>query len=205
MSLHDHGISESIVPSGGWRYVQIFQGQPYRIPDKGEAESGAQLVIFVKRFRINNGIEMGSPEMDIAEYMKKVSPQNDIYKRHDATPPQKVRPKKSMLQCLREWVDEKIEERPDLVTKTEATERSEMCRGCIQNIKWKSSGCGECNQEVEYRGNVIRKINVFDADDGLMGCRLHQAHIPTLIFLDRAFLPDRSENAPPNCWIPQKT
>lgn len=201
MSLRDHNVIEGVTPiGGGWRYMQLQQdGNFQRIPSQGRAGTARDLVAKVRQYRINAGINIGDVEKDVADYIKKVSPQNDVYK-GKVTGEKVIEPKVPLIQRLREWLDSMIPKKPRIITKSEATERARVCMGCRQNIQWKIP-CAPCIEEVEYRGITLRGVPSYELDDALSACRLHRIYLPAAVFIDRDELPDRNPKAPDNCWI----
>lgn len=202
--LRDFGIIEAIKPiGGGWRYMQTAKdGSLQRIPSQGAAPTGRNLVEQVRQYRINEGIEMGDPDSDVAHYIAKVSPQNDAYKGKGVLLNQ-PRPEHHvpLIQRIREWLDGLGPKKPTLMTTGEATERAQICVNCPQNIRWRTA-CGECNQAVDYLSITVRNIASFPLDDALHGCRLHNLHLGCAVFIDPDYLPAKVAVAPINCWIP---
>jgi len=205
-SLKDFDIIEDLKPiGGGWRYMQVQRdGSLQRIPATGSAQTGRALVEQVRTYRINEGLAMGDPVRDVADYIRRVSPNNDRFRGKGAAYGQ---PREEgfvpLIQRLREWIDSLGPKKPMLLTKHEATERAQKCVGCPQNVKWKTN-CGECVQAIEYLGSCIRGTCTYELDDALLGCRLHNLHLPTAVFIDRDFLPAKHSNAPAACWLPDQ-
>lgn len=202
MALKDYHVIEDLVPSGGWRYMQMWNGEPIRIPVTGSAKSAEDLLRQVLEFRVMQNIEIEDLEQDVAEYIKKVSVQNDRFKGRNIGKP-RIRAKRPIIYDIRDWVDKSLEERPRIVTIHEAMERAAICAKCPQNIEWKTK-CGSCNDEVEYRSRALRKIPSSKYDDAMKACRLHLVHLVSAIFLDQDHLPGKSSGAPEHCWMPKK-
>lgn len=204
MALKDYDINDDYKPmGGGWRYIQSMpDGSHFRIPTHGTAAWGGDLVEMVKQFRINNAIPVGNVEKDVADYIRQVSPYNDKYNGKKSI--LGTRPDfKALIYRIREWLDKLAPQKPELVTVQEANERAAICIACGQNIKWKID-CSECNSAIEYLGRNTRALANYPLDEALQGCRTHGAHLPTLVFLDRGFLPDKIANQPPHCWVPDQ-
>lgn len=205
MALKDYDINDGHKPlGGGWRYMQPMpDGQIFRIPTHGTLPSGEQLVEAVKTFRTNNGINMGNVELDVADYIRRVSPINDAYNGKKGILGTVVaQPFIPLITRIREWIDKLAPRKPELVDITEANRRAQICIGCNQNIRWMTD-CGTCNDTIEYMGKNARQLPNYELDDALLGCRIHNAHLPTLVFLDQAYLPARIEKQPAHCWIPE--
>jgi hypothetical protein len=205
MNFLDHGLISAVKPiGGGWRYLQVHQGQTWRIPAEGSAKSAEVLVQQVTDFRVANGIALGDPFADVVDFIRKVSPNNDRWqgrvvgqpRAHEITP---------LIQDLRVWIDKTATDKPRFILTDEARDRARICMTCPQNIRWELSGCGACNEEIHIRSYQLRQAKtVPPEEDALRGCRLHRIELKAAVHLDRDFLPQRHTDAPPQCWIPQQ-
>lgn len=203
-TLEDHGVITALKPiRGGWHYMQTQGGEVWRIPATGSAASGSKLVEEVRTFRVNQGIEVGDPVADVADYTKKNSPPNDKFKGRAKLGHIRVKEKEPLIQRCRESLAELQEARARLTDPDEATRRAAICQHCPQNIRWEVSGCAECNEKVNYLGACIRQRATFPLDGALKACRLHGFHLPTEVFIDRSYLPERHADAPSGCWVGQ--
>lgn len=206
MKLEDLGVITALKPiGGGWRYMQSTQGRFERIPHEGSADTGAVLVEQVRQFRINEGIDIGDPVYDVADYIRKVSPPNDKYKGRAQLGVERVREIKPLIQVCREWLDATAARLPEKTDLDDATARAGVCQHCKHNVAWEVSACSDCNAAVTYKGICLRGRTEFAGDGFLRACRLHGVHLPTAIFIDRAFLPPRHEQAPEACWVPKQS
>lgn len=199
MSLKDHGVNLSIVPSGGgWRYEQPFKDGIQRIPPRGDAGSADRLVEQVKTFRAHAHIDMGDPELDIAIYIKKNSPINNRFpnKRDKEAPRVKSRP---IIERIRDNLLTLGSRTPKLVILDDAEQRASVCSECPQNIKW-MTGCVPCCEEIKSRGQNLRQA-ASAPTDGLGACRLHDFYLPAVTFVDRDELADAHPDAPAFCWM----
>jgi len=201
MNFLDAGVIDGVKPiGGGWRYLQVFQGQTWRIPAEGSAKSAEDLVKQVTDFRVSAGIELGDPFHDVVEFIRKASPPNDRWKgrnkgevvRREITP---------MIQHLREWCDVTATKKPRFVLNEEASDRARVCLTCPQNIRWEVTGCGTCNDEIYRRSYLLRQARSVPEEDALCACRLHRVHLRSAVHLDRDFLPPRHTDAPVACWM----
>lgn len=211
MTLAEQGIITGLKPIGGWRYPQPFAGTfsivlPMHAPEGHYPNHGEKLVAAVILFRRMQGIPAGEPERDVAEFIRRASPQNDYYrgKVPDSIGKPRVRSITPLIQDIREWIEATILQKPDMVGIGDASDRAQICIKCQQNVRWRID-CAPCNEEVEQRGLMLRAIPIFDYDPALLACRLHKMALQAAVFLDRDFLPARSESAPEPCWIPAKT
>lgn len=208
MSLEAQGIITGLKPLGGWRYPQPFNGsfshiEPTHAPNGHYPNYGEKLLAAVILFRQTHAIPPGEPERDVAEFIRRASPQNDYYhgKLPDVIGKPRLKSITPLIEDLRNWIETEILLRPALVNVLDATDRAQICIKCPQNIKWRTS-CGECNDKVDQRGIVLRGFVNFDYDPALLGCRVHRIALQPAVFIDRDFLPKRSDKAPSHCWIP---
>lgn len=202
MALKDYHLIEDLRPVGGaWYYTQVWEGHDVRIPFSGSAKSARDLVEQVRDFRIKQGIELGDIEFDVATFVKRYSPQNDRFKGRNIGQP-KIREIEPMIYQLRAWVNSIAEQKPRLIIRQEAMERADICAKCPLNIKWETK-CGDCNDEVNFASQCVRKIPSTAMDGVLKACRAHKIHLLSAVFLDQDFLPKRSESAPDTCWLPK--
>lgn len=88
-----------------------------------------------------------------------------------------------------------------IINAFDASERVTSCEGCPHNIAWKTN-CEPCNENVEFRGKILRGTPIFEHDDKLKACRLHDVLLNAAVFLDRDHLPARHSDAPDNCFMP---
>ncbi len=204
-SMNDHGINEQLIPiGGGWRYEQEYgidsEQKPfiYRIPEQGSAESFGHLVRLVTIFRVNQGMDIGEPDLDVANYIKIASRGNDIYKTGPIMRSRAITP---LIYVMRTWLDAMQLKRPDTISSEDAGNRATICAQCPHNVEWKIKACGDCNDQVINKGACLRKVTTFPPADVLRACRVHGVYLPAAIFLDSDDLPDRSEQAPASCWM----
>lgn len=203
-TLEDYGVKTVVKPiGGGWRYEFVHNGQLWRVPTTGGANSGAELVEAVRIFRVNLGIEPGDYTSDVADYIRKASPQNDLWKGRAALGVPRIKDKVPLIQVCREWLDTIQLTNPQLADYDTAVTRAGVCEHCPQNVAWKVD-CGDCNEKVEYKGKILRKRVEFPLDQILRACRLHGLYLQSAIFIDRSALPQRHEHAPEPCWVPKQ-
>lgn len=189
--------------SAGWRYEQpLPQGGFQRIPARGCAGTDGELVRQVRFFRINTGIDVGNPEFDVAEFIKRESPLNNRFPNRttkaseEAAKPQ-FRP---LIERVKDFLVSVGRKNPRLMIEDEADERSMVCADCPQNVKWQT-GCEPCNDAVRSRGQNLRQLPHYKHDKDLRACRLHDLFLPTAVFLDRENLPAVNPDAPQACWM----
>lgn len=210
MTLAEYGIIVALKPTGGgWRYPQPFAGKlvtivPEQAPVGRYGNFGDKLCAAVRLFRRQQGLPEGDIESDVAEFIRRASPQNDYYR--GKTPENIGKPRlrelKPMIESIREWVDDMSLRKPAIVNPDEAIERAQVCISCPQNIRWQIK-CAPCVAEVVSRGDNLRATMLFDYDDALLACRCHKMYLPAAVFIDRDNLSKRSDKAPENCWLPK--
>jgi len=201
MSLEDYGVSTGILPHGGggqWHYQQ--EGLEEII----YADSPESLCKKILRHRLDRGVAVGNIEQDVAEFIKRVSPQNDRFRRHAAQlvhSEPKAKPITPLIERIKEWLVSKQGKISKLTDQFEAVRRGEICAQCPQNIPWRTS-CGECNSDIDYRVNMVRQRTEFQMDKKLRACRLHNLALQAAVLLDQEELPEKKESAPAYCWLP---
>lgn len=199
--LDGYGINLGIVPSGGWHYKQPWQdgfhviGGPGWTPDL--------VVLHTTHFRIEQNLPMGDVALDVAEYIRSVSPQNDLRKRVAYDPMKtKARPIRPLVERAREWISFKRFKPVRLLTTTdEPRKRATRCANCAHNIREWHSSCEPCNEKLKHEGINLRQRAKYDMDAKLGVCRLYGMYVPAAIFLDKDELPERLENSPSLCWV----
>lgn len=201
MALEDYGISTGVLPTGGggeWVYKQEGLQELLRAPDP------QKLCQLIMAHRINAGKPVGNVEEDLADFIRKTSPQNDRFRRQShaliATP--KAKPIQPLIERIKAWLISKQEKKvPKLTDNFTAMQRAEVCATCPQNIPWETS-CGECNSDVRFRGNIVRQNTQFALDKKLRACRKANLYLQAAVMLDQDELPKKQDDYPSNCWLP---
>lgn len=194
MTLADCGVNTSVVPPGGWYYIQdIGDGQVLKIgPDKSDSE----LLLSVQRIRAQMGIPNESCADDIAQQIKARSPRNDSGRIGRAVQ------KTPQITRISEWQSGLAVGRVVTVPAHKVCERASICAKCPQNIFWKTSACAPCNERVMQESIKMRRQANFNFDPILQSCRKTGEHLPLAVFLDRTEHPVESkEGLPENCWL----
>lgn len=200
-TLESHGLITAIKPiKGGWRYPQKHGDEVWWVPSEGEARTADKLVEAIKEFRACQGIPLGDPVYDVATYFKNISPANDRFKGRIIGKP-RIQERQPIIKDIRAHLENCAATKPELCGEDEATARATACLHCPQNIKWEVSGCADCNQQVEYKGKLLRRRVEFGLDPALKACRLHRFYLPSAVFIDRDALPARHKESPGNCWV----
>lgn len=211
--LEKFGVITGIMPEKeGWRYEQPMpEGGVQRLPPKGCAGTDAALVEMVKMFRIQANIDLGEPALDVAEYIKRVSPMSNRFrnkktKHAEAKEAESLQKKlhRPIIERIKDWLLVVGRKEIRLLIEDEADERAGVCIQCRQNIKW-TTGCVPCCEAIISRGQNVRQRPSYKHDDALGACRLHDFKISTAVFIDREQLPALNPNAPEECWMRKAT
>ncbi len=199
--LEHYGLITSLAPSGGWVYPQEYQGGIHEVV----GQDGKDLVKQLLQFRLHAKLPIGHPEREIAEYIKEKSPNNARFKGYKHKTLAEKRPVPNfvpLIERIRLSMAVLIEEKPRFVSEDEADVRADACAGCVHNVAWRIAHCPPCNAETDYLALVLRQRTSYRRDEELKACRLHDFHLQSGVLIDQEFLPPRSEQAPPHCWIP---
>lgn len=184
---------------GGWEFPQPYNGGT--VPLSGN--DAEDLLENVTTFRIENGLPLGEPAREIAEYIKAKSPGNNGGRRAAIQEPvvSHLRAIVPMIEHCKVWLVAMLKRKDIvLVREDEANDRAQVCQGCPQNISWRTS-CGGCNDDIDYKSNTLRQRPRSTLDKKLRACRLHRFPLQSAIFIDRDQLPPRHDNAPELCWV----
>lgn len=174
-----------------------------RIPPAGCAGYGDRLVDLVRNFRAHANIPLGNPELDVAEYIKRVSPANDRFPKRKKVSQERItktEAKRPLINRITDWMLTLGPKRPRLLIEDEATARADVCAGCSQNVRWQIK-CAPCNEDVVSRGQNLRQRPGDEAADKLGACRLHNFFLPAAVYVDRDSLGDAAEQSPAQCWM----
>lgn len=203
--LEKLGVGTGVMPICGWTYQQLLpDGSKQRIPATGEAGSDSKLVEQVKMFRLNNGIDIGDVDGDVAAYIRRESPINDRFPgKVYASSPEMIEARmghRPYIERIRDWLRSISGKRPRLLIEDDADARALVCMECQHNVPWKT-GCLPCCEAVESAGQNVRQRPGYKHDKKLGACRLHDTHVSTAVFIDRESLPETNPNAPDFCWM----
>lgn len=197
-------VKHSIIPPGGWHYLQPVEGEePLRL----DAASYEELLSVVIRERINGGIDTSTVEKDVEDYICGLSPWQ-CSKPAGCLKPKtaKVKSRKitELINRILTWMDRVYQCRDrEFVSQGEAERRAEICRGCPQNVYWHVD-CGPCNTKVEHALFLLRGGRHTSSDIKLerKGCRAIGFCHRTAVHIDfeEMSLPIEAESAPDHCW-----
>jgi hypothetical protein len=198
--LESYGVITSLTPSCKWTFPQPYEGGVHII----EGQNGKELVGNLLDFRLKARLPIGDPEREVAEYIKRESPNNARFAgtghrtRAEKKPVSTFTP---LIERIRTTMTALIDAKPRFVSEDEADERAKACVGCTHNVAWRVKDCGPCNSHADYLALVLRQRHSYKGDAFLGACRLHDLHLGSGVFLDRDFLPARNEQSPAPCWI----
>lgn len=203
-SAYVFGMLEAVVPcGGGWRYPYPSEYSERLRDPFIRAETFRKLCNKVRLFRVSSGLRMGDVEFEVSQYIYSISPSNDRNRgrikyeprpdgRNDYRPP---------IERIRTWLVAMGQQRDlGLIHEYDAADRARICAVCPQNIAWKTE-CEPCNEDVEQRAKIVRAHPLFNMDENLKACRLHDMALQAAVFLDADHLPARHAEAPPDCWM----
>ena len=198
MSLEDYNLTTAVVPVCKWTFPQDYNGRTITIT----AASGSSLVTEVENFRINQGMEVGDVEFEVAQYIGNASPENvrlGLRLRNIPTrPTQKFYP---LIERIKRWFVAVLPLRIKFCDQKDAEDRAVVCLGCPQNVSWQVTGCGRCNEDINERAVIFRAGSKTKLDLTLKGCRIYGAELRCLVHFDVDALPKPNDKAPSNCWI----
>lgn len=197
MGASEYGLIEEMKPHGGWSYDQPLPSEDIHII---RADDYSGLIRLVTLYRIHASIPIGDVEHDVCLAIRTRSSQNDHSKGAVFSP--RIDPNQPIGERLRGWLGSMKIARPKIVSKVEASARAKVCEGCTQNIRWRSK-CDPCNEKIDSDGKIVRRfIDPGFPEENLKACRQHGVLLSTAVFIDRAFLPQRTKEAPEGCWMP---
>lgn len=194
-----YNIKTSVIPVGDWHFHQDNPATGQPIPLR--AQSWEDLIAAVRTFRINANLPIGDPAAEVSEYTRRNSPQNDTgSSKQGPFIPNRFVPITPLAERIKDWLVGLENQQVKLVEYDQLMGRIKTCADCPQNIEWETS-CGDCNFNIRYKGQIVRRKAAFAHDDNLRGCRAVGIYLPAAVFLETG-LPVRSERCPKQCWLP---
>ena len=207
----EFGIITSVMPPRGWHYPQVLSsGQTHRI----EGFSFEQLLGNMLDFRTrhselcggNQNATVEAVRRDLKAYLCAHFPSNcaDSKKAPQSaigigiTHPEYHKP----IDRATDWLAEAAHHRVDLVDIGLAGQRAQICVGCPQNIRWKSS-CAPCNNNAEVRIQHVKGNLRTPYDSHLFMCRVYGWVNEVAIWM-RDGRGSAIHPAPANCWKVQE-
>jgi hypothetical protein len=188
-----------ILPSG-WHYKDP---SGYRIPLKGELPNPQEVIAALMEYRLENNIEVGSPEGDLEEYVCSTFP---TWCRREAGTPQPIQtvPGRRNVDLVIGWANHLYVHvgRLQLIPQKEAEERANICKNCPMQMEW-SRDCPPCVTSAQRLLSILRqgKDTAVAQNGEVRGCQVYGWDNRTACHIDKQHLPPPNPNAPPACWM----
>lgn len=203
----EHGIITSVVPPGGWHYIQkLATGQTHKVIGFSFEQLLENILDFRRRHIELCGAENAYIEAvraDLKAYFcahfrqncadSPILPQTQMgigISRSDYARP---------IDRAANWLAQTALQRPDLVDHGIAGERAQICAQCPSNIRWQTP-CAPCNETVEVRLQNFKGNMRTAVDNRLFVCRIYGHPNSAAVWLKK---PPSSPISPPpaHCWV----
>jgi hypothetical protein len=188
-------VIQSIVPPGGWHYIQ----DGVRVPPE-RADSFDDLLKRVLQFRINNRIPVGDVFNDVQNYICQFNNQcHGVYTgvgTPDPVQPQKPR----FIDRLIHWADDIRSKGVALEDGQRYSDRVNVCKNCPRAKSWDGQ-CPACSSHLHQVLTLIKKGR--STHDATLGCDVHGFDCDTASMMSKTLLPVPEHNAPDQCWMRQ--
>lgn len=205
----EYGIVTSVVPPGGWHYLQKLAsgGQAHKIIGFSFEQLLENILDFRRRHLELCGAENANIEAvraDVKAYYCAHFRQNcadshpapqtarglGISRRDQARP----------IDRAGNWLAQIASTRPEFIDSGLATHRAQICAACQMNIRW-ATPCAPCNETVQVRlQNFLGNLRT-PLDSHLHMCRIY-GHVNAAA----VWLANPQSNAlfppPAHCWVP---
>lgn len=201
MSLERYNLVTTVLPVCGWTFRQPFTGiEGGEIVLKGS--SALDLLNNVRTFRQTHNIPMGDVEGEIAHCIGNASPENvRLGSKLMPIDQKKAQPYVTPIERLRRWFASIIPRRPKFCDLDEANRRAKICEACMMNMKWRVTGCSDCNKDIDHRARVFLAGASVTNEETLRWCRRYDFDLRCGVHLDVDELPAKDDKAPLTCWI----
>lgn len=200
-------ISRSVVPPGGYHYLQpLGDGSYSRI----EGGSYDHLVDLILRYRLANGILLppecaATPEGVHSDYNAWACRQWPwLCTAHREAPPATIESASGLsgfemlLARAQRWVDWARTRPLDWVDQKRAHDRALVCQGCPQNVYWETN-CSACNTNLTLSVRALKGARRTGLEDALRGCRAFGTIQELAVWLAQPG-GDSKYPAPAACW-----
>lgn len=187
--------NESVIPPGGFHFVEKFNGVDIRI----DGHSYASVAENVLRHRLQNGRPPGDPLLEV--YASVCNAYPHFCRDTDPRPAVAVqRGPEPISRRVAAWMGRFLSLGADAgVTQKEANIRANTCLNCPSNVDHKAGGCPACAQSVD-RGSFVYRRNRTTVDDAKLGtCDVLSEHLPTSIW-SGILVPSEDPKLPEYCW-----
>lgn len=183
-----------MVPPGGWHYID------------GDARltghSYDSLLKAVETYRAENNLPSGDIEGDVNSFICTNWPTFchgvDMVAITSINAPNSTSELQNDIQM---WAKNILHSNHKhvLVNDELAEERAKTCRGCSNNVNWRS-GCNSCVNATDRICASIRQGRDTKSSQVLGGCSLMRHDNRTAIFFDKEHI-HKSSSLPDNCWM----
>lgn len=210
----EHGIITSVVPPGGWHYIQkLSTGQTHKVIGFSFEQLLENILDFRRRHIELCGAENAYIEAvraDLKAYFcahfrqncadSPILPQTQVgigITRPDYNRP--IERVQSWLDYAANWLSRAALQHPEFVDHGIAGTRAQICAQCPQNIRWQTP-CAPCNEAVEVRLQNFKGNLRTNLDNRLYVCRVYGHHNSAAVWL-KDTLSTPISPPPPHCWL----
>lgn len=206
----EHGIVTSVVPPGGWHYVQrLASGQDHKIIGFSFEQLIENILDFRRRHLEWCGAENANVEAvraDLKAYYCANFRQNCADSQHPA--PQKAygvainrRDQARPIDRAGNWLAEVGGSRHEFLDAGLAGQRAQICAQCTYNIRWETP-CAPCNETIQVRlQNFLGNLRT-PLDRQLHMCRVYGHVNQAAVWLQNT-QSHASYPPPAHCWKQQ--
>lgn len=196
--MSDPVPKSSLVPPGGWHFVDRSTALPHRV----EGTSFEDVALRVLQFRVTNNLEPGNPSKEVSDYICGTWP-------HFCTSSPAPHPAKGSMPFSNRvsgWLGRFFtsSKNDPGVPQEEAERRAAICAACPQNRDYTKGGCGPCIDGIRRLSFVWLRNRKTKHDAALGACNVF-GH-PNAVAVQAADLnPTKqletgSDHQPEDCW-----
>lgn len=164
------------------------------------------LVQEIIKWRTQNGIPVGEPEVDIDNYYCSRWPN---YCQVTQNEEKVIQKNINLSKQVNAWAAITMRETPmggyALVDQNVAVNRCKICISCPFNRAWKSD-CSTCTKATDTILIRLRQLRKIMLDESLLGCAINGFDNKTAVHLPLSALnltEEKLQSIPQNCWIKQ--
>ncbi len=191
------------MPPGGFHWIEKHNGAEIRITGDSVDNTAANL----EKYRLTNGIPLGDPRKEIADFICKSWPHfcNDNENRF-LNEGQRVGSAAALATRVAQWVTRLWNIGADnFVRDQEAQRRAEICTSCPMNADFRAGGCSSCVQGTDrlaftwLTGKILPDQKLWHS---LKACRATGAHLQAGVFASKQpdASPEEQLQYSPQCW-----
>lgn len=204
----EHGIITSVVPPGGWHYIQkLSTGQEHKVIGFSFEQLLENILDFRRRHIELCGAEnayIDRVRADLKAYFcahfrqncadSPILPQTQVGIGLTNSMTGYNRP----IDRAANWLAQTALQRPDFVDYGIAGHRAEICAQCPQNIRWQTP-CAPCNETVEVRLQNFKGNLRTTLDNRLFMCRVF-GHVNAAAIWLKDTISTPNFPPPAHCW-----